>query len=413
MNVTQLQRMDRWLGVPCCLFLTLLRPVLEFRRLPSTPIRRLLFVKLAEQGSTVLAYPAIHEAIQMVGAENVYFVVFDDNRFILDVMALVPVQNVITISFQTVGALLRSSFRALRFLRNLRLDAAIDLEFFTRVSALLTFLSGATRRVGFHPFFNAGPYRGNLMTHRLLYNPHLHTAQTFQAMVEALKESPAVLPTFGCTPPTAERLAPQFSPRPEELEEVRALLRAEFGECPPLILLNPNAGDLLPLRRWPTDRYVQLACKLLARFPTIGIAFTGAPGEAAIIDELVREVNSKRCASLAGRTTLRQLLVLFTLGEVLITNDSGPAHFATLTPIQVVTLFGPETPALYGARSPRNSPLWAGVFCSPCVNAYNNRQSPCRNNVCMQAITVEQVFAEVSRLCHPRFAPDQCPSRQS
>ena len=98
-----------------------------------------------------------------------------------------------------------------------------------------------------------------------------------------------------------------------------------------------------------------------------------------------------------GKTTLRQLLVLYTLAKVLVTNDRGPAHFATLTPIRVVALFGPETPALFAARTPRNEVLWAGIVCSPCVNAYNNRQSPCRNNVCMQAITVEQVFEAACR----------------
>ena len=52
-------------------------------------------------------------------------------------------------------------------------------------------------------------------------------------------------------------------------------------------------------------------------------------------------------------------------------------------------------PALYSARSPRNVPLWAGLACSPCINAFNNRQSPCRNNLCMQSIGVEQVLARV------------------
>jgi ADP-heptose:LPS heptosyltransferase len=89
------------------------------------------------------------------------------------------------------------------------------------------------------------------------------------------------------------------------------------------------------------------------------------------------------------------LLVLFGLADVLVANDSGPAHFAMLTPVRVVTLFGPETPALYSARSPDNVPLWAGMICSPGVNAFNNRQSCCKNNVCMRSISVEQVFAAV------------------
>jgi ADP-heptose:LPS heptosyltransferase len=95
-------------------------------------------------------------------------------------------------------------------------------------------------------------------------------------------------------------------------------------------------------------------------------------------------------------------MVLYTLSDVLVTNDSGPAHFATLTPIHVVTLFGPETPALFAAPPPRNLPLWAGISCSPCVNAYNDRQSTCRDNKCMQQITVNQVFDEVCRIFRQR-----------
>jgi ADP-heptose:LPS heptosyltransferase len=92
------------------------------------------------------------------------------------------------------------------------------------------------------------------------------------------------------------------------------------------------------------------------------------------------------------KTTLSQLLVLYTLAEVLITNDSGPAHFASMTPITVITLFGPETPLLFRALTPRAIPIYMQLPCSPCVNAYNNRQSPCRDNICMKSITVDHVF---------------------
>src|SRR2546422_2592791 len=212
MNVTELQRIDRWAGVPVCFVLTLLRGLSDPSRHPlATPPRNLLFVKLAEQGSTVLAYPAIREAIQMVGRENVYFVVFEDNRFILDAMGVVPEENVLTISFESLTEMLGGASRTLLRLRRLQLDAVIDLEFFSRGSAALTYLTGAPRRVGFHPFFNAGPYRGDLMTHRLLYNPHLHTAQMFQVMVEALKRDPDTLPTFDLLPPAAHDLPPQFA----------------------------------------------------------------------------------------------------------------------------------------------------------------------------------------------------------
>ncbi|MGZ4965384.1 MAG: glycosyltransferase family 9 protein, partial [Limisphaerales bacterium] len=66
---------------------------------------------------------------------------------------------------------------------------------------------------------------------------------------------------------------------------------------------------------------------------------------------------------------------------------------------------------LFGAQTPRNVALWAGLSCSPCVNAYNNRQSTCRNNVCMQQISVDQVFNEVCRLYTERRA-NQIRARQ-
>jgi ADP-heptose:LPS heptosyltransferase len=312
-------------------------------------------------------------------------------------MEIVPEQNVITISIKSPLALALGALRAILRARKIDIDAVVDMEFFTRFSAALTFLTGAKSRVGFHTFFGEGPYRGDLMTHRLLYNPHLHTSQMFEAMVEALTRDPAILPTFDFKPGAAPALA-KFHPRPNELAELDALLQRE---CPalgssPLILLNPNAGDLLPLRRWPAPQYVDLARRLLDRYAEVFVALTGAPGEANAVNQLAAEINSPRVIALAGKTTLRQVLVLYLRSLILVTNDSGPAHFASMTPIHVVTLFGPETPELFGARSSNAHIFWKGIACSPCVNAFNNRQTVCRNNVCMQTITVDEVFERIT-----------------
>ena len=394
MNVPLLQKIDRLAGVPLCFLLTVARKLFG-RSLPPGPVkpRSILFVKLAEQGSTVLAGGALTRAAQMVGRENVYFITFQENRFILDLLELIPEKNVITVSRRSAPELVSSTWQAVRRMRRLKLDAAIDMDFFARGSAVVACLSGARVRVGFHPFFGAGPYRGELMTHRMLYNPHLHTSSMFQVLVEALTCDPARLPTLEFAAPSPEHALHQFAPRPEETEVVRTMLPKG-----PLILLNPNASDLLPLRRWPSERYIELARRLLGQFPEMQVGFTGAPEEAQETERLVREVNSSRCVCLGGKTTLRQLMVLYTLAEILVTNDSGPAHFAAVTPVHVITLFGPETPALFAARTPRHQAIWAGLACSPCVNAYNNRQSCCQDNVCMKQITVEQVFKEVCRV---------------
>jgi ADP-heptose:LPS heptosyltransferase len=402
----RLQRIDRWLGVPTCLLLTWLRRLLGGAPPAASRPRNILFIKLAEQGSTVLAAAAIRQAVEMVGRENVYFTVFAENRFILDVLDLIPAENVFPIAADGFGKLARSSWKTLLAIRRRRFDAAVDLEFFARSSAAFAFLTGATRRVGFHTFFGEGPYRGDLMTHRLLYNPYLHTSQIFALMVAALTADASRLPTFGVKPPDLDATGPVFQPRHAEASEMQALMLKETGgrsATSPLILLNANASDLLPLRRWSPERYVILARRLLGEFPAACVLMTGSSAEASAAENLVAEIGSPRCFSMAGKTTLRQLLVLYSLADLLVTNDSGPAHFASLTPIHVVTLFGPETPRLFAALTSRNTPLWSGVACSPCVNAYNNRQSPCRDNVCMQQLTVDEVFAAASASLRQRL----------
>ena len=115
--------------------------------------------------------------------------------------------------------------------RRIEIDTAVDLEFMTRFSAILTFATGASSRVGLHTFFGDGPYRGDLMTHRLLYNPHIHTSQMFEAIVVALNRDPAVLPTFDFTPSANEPLS-SFRPSPSEVAEVNAILERENPYMP-------------------------------------------------------------------------------------------------------------------------------------------------------------------------------------
>lgn len=411
MRIGTMRLADRLIGVPVCFALT------AWRKLTELPVRRgeaaqrnpgkILFIKLAEQGATVLAYPAIEEARRMVGRENVYFLVFDDNRPILDAMDVIPERNVITIPTASIPKAVAGAVRAIREVRRLGVDVTVDCEFFARSSAALAYLSGAVTRIGYHAFAGEAHYRGDLLTHRINYNPFLHVSAAYWVMVKAARMDPRHLPALDTDLPEALDLAPSFRPRSDEIAAVRDLLGRLSGGGPagPVVLLNANCSDLLPVRRWPPERYVRLAGLLLESRPDVTVIFTGAQGEADAVEELAGSIGSNRCFSLAGRTSMRELLTLYTLADVLVTNDSGPAQFASLTPVRVVTLFGPETPVLFAARSPRNFVLSSGLPCSPCVNAYNDRKSPCRDNLCMQRISVRQVFDLVIGLCDHKDEP--------
>jgi ADP-heptose:LPS heptosyltransferase len=402
-NAKRLLAIDRYLGAPLCWLLSILRKSMSlFSRNLTTKPKSILFVKLAEQGSTVLAYDALSRAVEKVGAQHVYFLAFEENRFVVDLLELIPKENVLTIDTRSPLKMVQSCIARLRHIHKLKIEACIDLEFFARSSAIIAFLSKAKIRIGFHTYFGEGPYRGNLFTHRILYNPHLHTSVTFSSLVLALEADPKQLPTYPLSNPSLKQL-PEFKPTPEESRRITDLLRTNgVPTKAPLVLLNANASDLLPLRKWDQKNYVLLARQLIEQYPELYIAFTGASTEQDQIESLVNEVKSARCVSIAGKTTLRELLVVYSMAHVLVTNDSGPAHFAALTTIDTIALFGPETPLLFSAPGTRSHPLWAGLACSPCVNAFNSRQTTCTDNKCMQAISVNQVYNLLCKLYEQR-----------
>ncbi len=398
MRTTTIRFLDYWLGVPACAVLTLVRRLQDIaasKGKPEAP-RKILFLKFIEQGATVLAQDAIARATKAVGRDNVYFCVFENNRAILDVIGTVPAANIISIRDKALTTFVIDFLKAAMTVRRHGIDAVIDMEFFSRASAIFTFLTGAAIRVGLHRFTGELPYRGNLMTHRIQYLPQLHISEQYSILVEAAFHDPADQPLLKV--PLAQirssspQAAPAFTPTADEVRDMRTRLGVHSG---PVIVLNPNASDLLPLRKWQTSRFGELATRILQTYAGSLIVLTGAPSEREAADALCRSLGSPRVISVAGQTSLRELLTLYTLADVMVTNDSGPGHFASLTPVHAIVLFGPETPRLFGPLAPATTVVWKELACSPCVSVFNHRLSPCRNNVCMQAIGVDEVFDAV------------------
>jgi ADP-heptose:LPS heptosyltransferase len=402
MNIHHIAFVDRWVGVPLCWALTVVRYVLRAlgrEPSPAGPPRRICFIKLIEQGSTVLAAGTLRRAVERVGAEYVFFLVFSDNRPILDALEIVPPENVIAVRAGSPWELVAELLRAVRRLRAARIDTAIDLEHFARGTAILAYLSGAARRVGHHRFRNAGGERGDLLTHRVQYSHYLHASQSFALLLDVLDHAQGT-PPLSKHPPPPPAPVPRVTPHGDDVASIRALLGAAAirPDEHDVVVLNPNASDLIPLRKWPLGHYVDLGRRLLAAHPGVRVVATGTPAEAANAEALVRAIDDERAVSLGGRTTLTQLLALYTLTRVLVTNDSGPAQFASLIRLPTVVLFGPETPRLYAPLGEHAVVISAGLACSPCLNVFNHRLSPCRDNVCMQRIGVDEVLAAVDGL---------------
>jgi ADP-heptose:LPS heptosyltransferase len=115
---------------------------------------------------------------------------------------------------------------------------------------------------------------------------------------------------------------------------------------------------------------------------------------------VVQAVASKRCLNFAGEVAFLDLIPLYGLSRVLITNDSGPGHFSSVTPIKSFVFFGPETPLLYGSLG-NSTPIYAHFACSPCVSAYNHRKTPCQDNQCLKTLKPTQVYEIIKDSLEP------------
>jgi ADP-heptose:LPS heptosyltransferase len=130
---------------------------------------------------------------------------------------------------------------------------------------------------------------------------------------------------------------------------------------------------------------------ILDKCPRALVLITGDPREREEARQLKEEVDNDRCVNFAGNVSFAQLPPLYSVCEFMVTNDSGPGHFAAVTDMPTFVIFGPETPALYGSLG-KSTPIFAGLACSPCVSASNHRKTACKDNVCLQVIHPEKVF---------------------
>lgn len=405
LSVDTMRTIDHRVGVPLCALLTPLVFLLDWlRRLfsqpPSTP-NHVLFIELSEMGSAILVDPAMRNT-QARGAE-LFFLIFKSNRASLSLLNTVPEANIFTIDASSVKRLTVDTFRFLRWARARKIDTVIDLELFSRFTALLTGMSGATRRVGYHSFHGEGLWRGDMLTHKVHYNPHMHIAKNFLSLVHAAFSSQQEKPFSKIHIPDEAITIAQAVIDPAVRLAVRSRIEAlatqnhlDFHSgAQPLFLVNPNASELLVQRRWAPERFSALIVALHHAWPDSLILITGSPAEYDYVENVRVGAHVSHALNFAGHVAFAELPALYSLADVMVTNDSGPGHFSSVTDLHTVVLFGPETPELYGSLG-KSIPITARLACSPCVSAANHRKTPCSDNVCMQAITVDQVMNKVA-----------------
>lgn len=402
MKINFTRYIDYWLGIPICFILSIFHNVQRLvipRRFEGVTPRKILFLELSEMGSAIMAYSAMKRAKEMYPDAKLYFWIFKENQDSVRILNIIPKENVITMRSDSFLFLIIDVVRNLWQVRKEKIDAFIDMELFSRFSSILSYLSGAKIKVGFHKFTLEGLFRGDMHTHKVSYNPYLHISKNFLALVQSLRANSKDTPLLKIDIGNYDTTVPKIKSSKEAEENIWRKLgefNAQITKENKIIILNPGINEMLPLRRWPIENYIEIAKKLL-KDEKVFIVLIGLRPQSSDAQFVLEAIRNKRCINFAGKTTANELVDLYNISNLLISHDSGATNLASLTEINIIVLFGPETPTLYAPLGSKKTVLYSNLACSPCITAYNHRRSMCRDNQCLKKITVEEVCESAER----------------
>jgi len=391
MKIDTQRFIDRYVGTFICRIFSLYYRLVK-KKVPAFEPRRILIILLSEMGALVLAYPMFQRLREKYPEAELNVMLFKKNREVVELLQIVPSKNILTIDDRSILSLIRDLLQTIAGMRRIKPDTVIDCELFSRISSILSFLSGAAVRIGFHPHTQEGLYRGNFINKPVLYNPYHHISTQFLTLAEAIDSTTQPKAKRGM--PAEQPVAPVLTVASQEVETAhrRLLEKAPEIQGKKIVLIYPGGG-LLPIRAWPLEYYCRLTEELLRR--GYAVCVIGLKEDKKIAAEILSHNRSSHCVDLTGYTqTIRELMLIFHFSSLLVTNDGGPGHFAAMTPIPAIVFYGPETPALYGPLDHKTVNHFLGISCSPCVTAYNHRKSPCDgDNMCLKQISPDEVLA--------------------
>jgi ADP-heptose:LPS heptosyltransferase len=393
MKIETMRKIDYAVGIPLCFIFTWLKFLYPSRKINQANPKKILFIELSEMGSAILADPAMQKAQTHYKAE-IFFCIFKRNKPSLDFLSSVPENNIFTINDSSLLSILIDSIKFFIWCEKNDIDATIDLELFSRATALLSFLTRSPIKVGFHNYFGEGLYRGDFLNRKVSYNSHIHIAKNFIALVDSAFTNEEQIPYLKKEILDSEIKIRKIVPLEASIIQVQQIIKRHYPQFTPeqkIFLVNPNASEFLPQRKWALENYIELIKIVLTKHPDYLILMTGAPTETAEIQTIQDAVNNPRCINFAGAVKFKDLTTLYSLSKMLITNDSGPGHFSSVTNIKSFVFFGPETPHLYGSLG-NSTPIYANYACSPCVSAYNHRKTPCTDNQCLKVLKPAMVY---------------------
>ncbi len=323
--------------------------------------KKILIIKLRYIGDVLLAssiLPSLHEAFPQ--AQIMMLVnpgtqeILRHNPYLHEIL-LVPRGN---------------WWQQLQFLRNIRarqFDCVLDLTDGDR-SAILSAATGAPVRLGYN---NEHRWR------RQLYSACVDSRYGTMHMVDYHMMA---LEKLGIP---SHLSSPQVFVQQDEQETADRLIRNLDLVGKAWVMIHPTARYWF--KAWSVQRFAALADQLHTQ--GVPVVFVGEQSDMGVYKEIQNAAQSQ-LLSLMGQTSVLELAALMKRCALFIGNDGGPMHIAAGVGCNVVALFGPSDPSVWGPRGGKHTVMYKGLDCAECFDpgCFRGEQS------CMNQISVKEVY---------------------
>ncbi len=334
-------------------------------KMPAALPQKILIVKPSSLGDVVHSLPFLNAIKSCFPKSEIHWVIARGLEGLLEghpmVDKLIVINKDIWKKISKTGKTIKEVRQLFKILRNENYDMVIDLQGLFR-SGVITMATRAPLRIGF-----AEAREGS----RLFYNKRvkggkeIHAVERYMKIAEALE----------CDTDDIIFPYPLIKNNLEQIKGIKSTLKG-------YAVIVPGARWVTKI--WPAENFGRIASLLPVKSIVIGSK------DDLIIAEKVVEASGGKAISLAGSTSLRELIEIMRDAMFVISNDSGPMHIAAGFNVPVAAIFGPTSPSRTGPYGKGHIIIKSDAQCSPCF------KKRCKDLKCMKGIAVDRVYEKIS-----------------
>lgn len=244
-------------------------------------------------------------------------------------------------------------------------------------AAFIPFAAGVPLRLGY-----ATESRQSMLTHPVTlpdWRESKHEVFYYLFLINALEQA-----LYGTSTVCEQDPDASLELSLDQRTRAKEILRNEgVAEDQTVVVLCPGSINSRA-KRWPTERFAALADRLTETGRRV--VLIGSKDELDVANEVKSKMRTSP-VDLTGKTSLDQITGVIGLADLVVTNDTGPAHIAAALGRPTIVIFGPTNPDTTRPFAPQAEILRHPPECAPCML----RDCPIDHR-CMTAITVDEVF---------------------